>query len=500
MKLSILPEKEQALVALAAGRAVTLQASVVNDILSPIAAFQKLAAGYPDAYLLESVEGGERIGRLSMLGLGAVRRFSYRDGIFTIRHNGDAAQQLPTDKPLDELRRAFRAVPVEPAHIGVRFAGGAVGYIGYETVRTFEDIELKGATAFGSFPELDLRVAETVLVFDRVLNRLHLLTYVFPGGDSGAAYDAAAARLQAMREALAAATAEPLPLLPVAGSERTPIRGQSNQTREQYENAVRRALEYIRAGDIFQMVPSQRWQYPLEQEPLHIYRCLRAVNPSPYMFFIKMDNARYLIGSSPEILVRLEGKLATVRPIAGTRPRGKNEAEDARLAEELRNDPKECAEHVMLVDLGRNDLGRVCCPGTVRPAELMVIEKYSHVMHIVSEVTGELRDDCDAFALLAATFPAGTVSGAPKIRAMQIINELEPEPRGPYAGAVGYVGFDGNLDTCIALRTMFVDGDKLYLQAGAGIVADSDPASEWEETVNKARGMQLALDWAAASQ
>ncbi|HNW91903.1 MAG TPA: chorismate-binding protein, partial [bacterium] len=348
-ELTILPERAAALASLAAGRAVTLQASVVNDVLTPIAAFQKLAANQPNAYLLESVEGGEQVGRLSMLGLGAVRRFSYRDGIFRVQQNGDPAGEIPTAKPLDELRRAFHAVPVEPAHIGVRFANDAVGYIGYKTVHTFEDIELKNATALGSFPEMDLRVAETVLVFDRVLNRLHLLTYVFPGGDAGAAYDAATARLRATAAELAAATAEPLPLLPVAGNARTPIRGVSNQTREQYESAVRRALDYIRAGDIFQVVPSQRWAYPLAQDPLHIYRCLRAVNPSPYMFFIKLDGARYLIGSSPEILVRLEGGTATVRPIAGTRPRGKTEAEDAKLAEELQQDPKERAEHVMLV-------------------------------------------------------------------------------------------------------------------------------------------------------
>jgi len=494
--MDLVPGREEAIGQLEPGKVVTLHAALISDMLTPISAFARLQGKYQDAYLLESVEGGEKIGRLSIIGLGSARRYSYADGCFCEEADGRIINKVETNHPIRELRRVLNNLAVESADIGVAFNGGAVGYISYEAVRTFEDIKLVGETRFGGFPEIDFRVAELLLVFDHVMQRLHLMTYIFGDDQPAAAYDQAVDRLRQLHADLTA----PAPIAyrmfaPMSRNQPEKISGTANFTRPEFEAAVRRCLEYIRAGDIFQVVLSQRWRYPSDEiDPVLLYRALRVINPSPYMFFYK-SGEQSIIGSSPEILVRLEGRQAVVRPIAGTRPRGKDPEGDCANAAELLADPKECAEHIMLVDLGRNDLGRVCDYGSVKPTELLAIERYSHVMHIVSHVVGQLREGYDAFDLLEAAFPAGTVSGAPKIRAMEIINELEPGPRGPYAGAVGYFGFDGNLDTCIAIRTVFIDGRDLYLQAGAGIVADSDPGREWEETVNKARGMQMALDW-----
>jgi anthranilate synthase component 1 len=321
-----------------------------------------------------------------------------------------------------------------------------------------------------------------------------------PGSDADAAYDEAVARLEATEEAIAA----PLPAWapsPVGPAGRTGGDLWSNLSRAQYEDAVRRAKAYIAAGDIFQVVLSQRLMRPTQAAPFSIYRALRRINPSPYMFFLDLggDPPTCLVGSSPEVLVRLQGRTAEVRPLAGTRPRGKTEEEDRAREADLLADPKERAEHVMLVDLGRNDLGRVCAYNTVRVPELLATERYSHVIHLVSHVTGELREGMDAFDLLRATFPAGTVSGAPKVRAMEIIEELEDTRRGPYAGAVGYFGFDGTMDTCITIRTIVIQGGTAYLQAGAGIVADSDPGREWEETLHKVRALSTAIEMAEQS-
>jgi anthranilate synthase component 1 len=316
-----------------------------------------------------------------------------------------------------------------------------------------------------------------------------------PGCDLDTLYDEALERLDAVEAQLLAPLPAPTPPPGAAGNELVP-----NLSRAEYEEAVRQGKEYISAGDIFQVVLSQRLSRRTQADPFSIYRALRRVNPSPYMFFLDLggDPPTYLVGSSPEVLVRLQGRTAAVRPLAGTRPRGQTEQEDKQLEADLLADPKERAEHVMLVDLGRNDLGRVCEYNTVHVPELMAVERYSHVMHIVSHVSGQVRPDKDAYDLLRATFPAGTVSGAPKVRAMEIIEELEGTRRGPYAGAVGYIGFNGNMDTCITIRTILIRGETAYLQAGAGIVADSDPTREWEETLHKARALSTAIQMAEA--
>jgi anthranilate synthase component 1 len=388
--------------------------------------------------------------------------------------------------------------PVAPVHRVAqglpRFYGGAVGYLGYDMVRFFERLP-DTSIDDRSLPDMHLLVTNTLVVFDHVRHRLAVFAnaHVPPGCDLDAAYDEAVARLDAVEAGMRA----PLPPLPAPpgqpGGEVEP-----SVPRATYEASVRTAKEYIAAGDIFQVVLSQRLARRTAADPFSIFRALRRVNPSPYMFFLDLGGEPpvTLIGSSPEVLVRSQGRTAEVRPLAGTRPRGKDEEEDRELEEDLLSDPKERAEHVMLVDLGRNDLGRVCEYGTVQVPELLQIERYSHVMHIVSHVTGQMQEDKDAYDLLRATFPAGTVSGAPKVRAMEIIEELEGLRRGPYAGAVGYVGFNGNMDTCIAIRTIVMQGDVAYFQAGAGIVADSDPAREWEETLHKARALSVAIEMA----
>ncbi len=400
------------------------------------------------------------------------------------------------DDPLAELsdilnQRKPISMPDLPA-----FTGGAVGYWGYDIVRHFERLP-ETATADLDLPDAVFLLADNLVIFDHVKHRLILLAnarlkdHVSAGSrfDFTAAYADAVARI----EKIVAQLAQPLipPALPDVsnGNEWS-----SNKSQDEYEDMVREAKEYIAAGDIFQVVLSQRLTRSTKADPFAIYRALRMTNPSPYMFFLDLPNELRLIGASPEMHVRLEEGVAQVHPIAGTRWRGKTPEEDARLAEDLLADPKERAEHVMLVDLGRNDLGRVCKYGTVEVPVMMTVERYSHVMHIVSDVVGELNDDMDAFSLLHATFPAGTVSGAPKVRAMEIIEELEGGRRGPYAGAVGWIGYDGAMDTCIAIRTILMHGDVCHVQAGAGIVADSDPTYEFNETHNKARALAVAVE------
>jgi len=482
------------------GALVPVYRELPADLETPVSVYLKLC-GQGASFLLESVEKAEQIGRYSFLGINPRRQIRSRGDEVTIVDNGhtESRRLVEGQDPLHVVaNEVARYQPVAPLHKIVtglpRFYGGAVGYMGYDLVRFFERLPDTSIDQRG-LPDLHLLLTDTLVAFDHVQHRVLLFAnaHVPEGTDLDAAYDDAVARLDALEERVRA----PLPPQPTppgqSGGEPTP-----NMPREQYEAAVRQAKEYIAAGDIFQTVLSQRLTRPTQADPFTIYRALRRVNPSPYMFFLDLggDPPFYMIGSSPEVLVRSQGRTAEVRPLAGTRPRGKTEEEDRALEAELLADPKERAEHVMLVDLGRNDLGRVCEYGTVHVPELLATERYSHVMHIVSHVAGQLREDVDVYDLLRATFPAGTVSGAPKVRAMEIIEELEGLRRGPYAGAVGYFGFNGNMDTCITIRTIVMQGDVAYLQAGAGIVADSDPAREWEETLHKAGALGRAIEMA----
>jgi anthranilate synthase component 1 len=468
------------------------------DLETPVSVYLKLAGTSP-SFLLESVTGGERLARFSFIGVDPSRAYILRAGKWEIHSPASGAgvsiQEAGSD-PFALLRaelagRAFTPIPGLP-----RFDGGLVGYLGYEMVRYFEPaVQVEPDS---EMPDALFLLADTLVAFDHAYGRLVLIANPDP------ALPEAEGRLQAESrlDEIARRLADPLPRRALAVCpECQPASMEANIHREDYKHAVEIAKEHIAAGDIFQVVLSQRLSRKTTAEAFGIYRALRRLNPSPYMFFFDFDGLSggeplRLIGASPELHVRLEGREAALRPIAGTRPRGKTPLEDSTLEKDLLADPKECAEHVMLVDLARNDLGRVCEYGSVKVSELMVVERYSHVMHIVSHVEGKLRPEYDAFDLMAATFPAGTVSGAPKIRAMQIIHDLETSPRGSYAGAVGYFAFDGSMDTCITIRTLRMRGDEISVQAGAGIVADSDPEREYQETLNKARALSVAVDMA----
>ncbi len=482
----------------ARGVLVPVYRELPADLETPVSVYLKLRGQGP-SFLLESVEKAEQVGRYSFLGFNPRRQIIVRGREVTILDNGqpETRQLVAGEDPLRVVASELSHYqPVASFHKMADdlppFFGGAVGYLSYDLVRFFERLPETARDEL-NLPDLHLLVTDTLVIFDHVRHRLLVVANarVPPESDLDVAYDDAIARLNAI-EAQVRASLPPLPTPPrQPGVEMT-----SNMTREQFEATVRQAKEYIAAGDIFQVVPSQRLTRPTQAAPFSIYRALRGLNPSPYMFFLDLggDPPTHLIGSSPEVLVRLQGRMAEVRPIAGTRPRGKNANEDQALEAELLADPKERAEHVMLVDLGRNDLGRVCEFGTVQVPDLFTIERYSHVIHIVSRVTGRLRDGLDAYDLLRATFPAGTVSGAPKVRAMEIIEELEGVRRGHYAGAVGYFGFNGNMDTCITIRTILMRNNVAYLQAGGGIVADSHPTREWEETLHKARALGEAIE------
>lgn len=482
------------------GRLVPVYRELPADFETPVSVYLKLRGQGP-SFLLESVEKAEQVGRYSFLGFNPRRQIVARGRKATILDNGrpETRWLAEGEDPLHIVASEVgRYQPIAPVHELARdlpyFFGGAVGYLGYDLVRFFERLP---ETAYNDLdlPDLHLLVTDTLIVFDHVRHRLLAFVNapVSSESDLEAAYDEAMARLDEIEAQVRA----PLPPLP-APPGRPGGELKSNMTRHQFESAVRKAKEYIATGDIFQVVLSQRLTRPTQAEPFTIYRALRRLNPSPYMFFLDLggDPPVYLIGSSPEVLVRLQGRTAEVRPIAGTRPRGRDGDEDRALEAELLADPKERAEHVMLVDLGRNDLGRVCEFGTVQVPDLFTVERYSHVIHLVSRITGQLRAGLNAYDLLRATFPAGTVSGAPKVRVMEIIEELEGLRRGPYAGAVGYFGFNGNMDTCITIRTILMRGETAYLQAGAGIVADSDPTREWEETLHKARALGVAIEMA----
>ncbi|MBN1563379.1 MAG: anthranilate synthase component I, partial [Anaerolineae bacterium] len=473
------------------GDLVPVYRKLLADLETPVSVYLKLAQVSESSFLLESVEGGEQVGRYSFLGVNPKGSLIVHHNAVTIkRHDETITRELdPGEDPLHVIQAEFDRVQPVPVEGLPRFIGGAVGYISYDVVRYFERLP---ATAINDLdvPDAAFLLPDTLVIFDHAKHQLIILANAHNTGDPDAAYDDAVERI----DAITAALAGPLPYLP-DDARPQPVNSalQSNMTREKFEANVRDAKEYIAAGDAFQIVLSQRFSRQTSAHPFTIYRSLRALNPSPYMFFLRFSDEFSLIGASPEMMVRLEDGVATVRPIAGTRPRGATEAEDQAMAKELLEDEKERAEHVMLVDLGRNDLGRVCEYGTVRVPDMMYIERYSHVMHIVSQVHGQIRDNMNAFDLLRATFPAGTLSGAPKVRAMEIIEELEGVRRGPYGGAVGYFSFDGSMDTCITIRTMMQRGDTIYFQSGAGIVADSDPGREYDETVNKARAVAVAV-------
>lgn len=476
---------------------IPLVREVLADLDTPLSTYLKLA-GTPFSYLLESVHGGEKWGRYSIIGLPCrtVLRLRANAGTaeIVVERDHEPVERVHTDDPLAWLaafQGRFRAVTIPDLP---RFTGGLVGYFGYDTVRFMEPRlgPFTKADPLG-LPDAVLLLSEEIVVFDNLRGKLYVVVHADP--DVPGALEKARQRLDVITDRLRRAT----PCNPPHDRCRAVNEADflSGFTREGFEGAVRRAKEYIVAGDIMQVVLSQRLSIPFDAAPLDLYRALRTLNPSPYMFYLDLGDF-HIVGSSPEILVHLEDGMVTVRPIAGTRPRGASEEQDRAFAKELLADPKERAEHLMLIDLGRNDVGRVAEIGSVRLTEKMTIERYSHVMHIVSNVTGQLRDDASTTQVLRATFPAGTVTGAPKIRAMEIIDELEPVKRGVYAGAVGYLGWGGTMDTAIAIRTAVIKEGMLHIQVGAGIVADSVPALEWEETMNKGRAMFRAVTLAAA--
>jgi anthranilate synthase component 1 len=473
------------------GTFVPISKEIMADLLTPVSAFLKIAEHSDYAFLLESVEGGEHVGRYSFLGKDPFLILRSRDGETLIERAGATSTGAkPFIQTLRELMNSFQSPFVQGLP---RFTGGAVGYLSYDTAEWFEAAVARKDTKEEGQDESGFMLFDTVLAFDHVQHRILLIANARISGDEDlrALYQFACAKIEFLERELERALSLP------KGAPGPPLELESNFTQPAFEAIVRKAKEHIAAGDIYQVVLSQRFSAEVGVDPFTVYRALRHVNPSPYMFFIRMGD-RSIVGSSPEMLVRVEGRRAVTHPIAGTRPRGRNEEEDQRMADELKRNEKERAEHVMLVDLGRNDLGRVCEYGTVRVPTFMTLERYSHVMHLVSVVEGQLSDEYDRLDALVSCFPAGTVSGAPKVRAMQIIGDLEPTRRGIYAGAVGYLDFAGNLDFCITIRTIVLERGRASVQAGAGIVADSNPTAEFEETRDKARAMVNALELALA--
>ena len=491
------------------GNLIPVYREIPGDLETPVSAYFKIAGKSKYSFLLESVEGEEKVARFSFLARDPEVVIQSKGGdVKIVRHaSGKPSVQAAKvkDTPLSFIRDILRqykfvALPGLP-----RFCGGLVGYLGYDIVRFFEKLPHTTKDDL-NLPDTYLVLAKDLVIFDHINHKMKVIScaYVDPKSSSQKKlqeYKKSVARIDTLVRELN----KPLVVnvksaqgKKAASTRRVPIglKAKSNFTSAQFRKIVEKAKERIQAGDIIQVVLSQRFAVDLTTEPFNIYRKLRSLNPSPYMYYLNFADVR-IVGSSPELLIRCEAGVVETRPIAGTRPRGKDEAQDAALARDLLGDPKEKAEHIMLVDLGRNDLGRVCAQGTVQITEFMNIEKYSHVMHIVSNVRGKLREDKDGLDVLQAAFPAGTVSGAPKIRAMEIIDELERVDRGPYAGCIGYFSFSGNLDTCITIRTIVVKGKKAYVQAGAGIVADSVPDKEYQETVNKAKAQLKAIELAA---
>ena len=469
------------------GNLIPVYREIMADMDTPVSAFKKLDDG-KFSYLLESIEGGEKWARYSFLGSSPSVIIRSKGNMVEVVNNGVTTCQV-AQNPLTCVRELLaRFSPVEVDGLP-RFFGGAVGYLGYDMVRHFEDLPTDKPAFLGAFDSYFL-ITDTIVIFDNMCQKIKVVSnaHISEETPPEEAYRLAIEKI----EDIIGRLRSPLPHQQISCSGKS-VEFISNISRENFEASVEKAKEFVRSGDIIQVVLSQRFSGDLSADPLDIYRVLRTLNPSPYMFFLRLEET-VIAGASPEVMVRKEGSHVELRPIAGTRPRGANPEADALLAAELLADPKERAEHVMLVDLGRNDLGRVCTTGSVKVTELMVIEKYSHVMHIVSNVQGELCEEHDAFDLVRATFPAGTLSGAPKIRAMQIIDELEAVRREIYGGAVGYFSFSGNMDLAIAIRTLVIKDGQVHLQAGAGIVADSDPATEWQETVNKGMAVMRAVE------
>ncbi len=475
---------------------------VLADCDTPVSAFRKLARG-PYTFLLESVEGGERLARYSFVGILPERVARVRGSTVEWRHltgpRAGTVETAPCDDPLRLVEAEFArdrvapvAMPGTPGMTLPRFAGGAVGYLGYEAAARFERVPVPERDDLG-LPDAVLIFSDTLLVFDHVAHRARIVTHARLDGDLGDARHAAGERLDVIEAALEGPYAPEPATKPERHGAR--MRGAGKADQAAFEARVRQAKEAIAAGDLFQIVLSRRMTRPTSASPFAVYRALRALNPSPYLFYIDCDDFA-LAGASPEMLVRLEGREVALHPIAGTRPRGATAGADAAFEAELRYDPKEQAEHVMLVDLGRNDVGRIAQPGTVRVTEMMGVERYSHVMHLVSHITGALRPDLTGFDAVRAAFPAGTLTGAPKIHAMELIAAIEGERRGVYGGGVGYFSRDGNLDMAIAIRTLVLKDDIAYAQAGAGIVADSDPTAEFHETERKAEALWRAVDMA----
>jgi len=471
---------------------IPLMREVLADLDTPLSTYLKLADG-PYSYLFESVQGGEKWGRYSIIGLPCRKLIRIHEQQVRVYTDNTVIEEATVDDPLAWIEDFYGRYKVYEQDNLPRFTGGLVGYFGYDTVRYIEPrLGRCPNTDPLQVPDILLMVSDEVIVFDNLAGKLYVVIYVDPANKD--AFVSGQARLDEVIDKLRSATPRQAQARSLQVSEQDFISG---FTQQGFEDAVKKAREYIVDGDVMQVVLSQRLSIPFHSRPLNLYRALRSLNPSPYMYYLDLDDF-YVVGSSPEILVHMEHDVVTVRPIAGTRPRGKDEEEDQTLELDLLADPKELAEHLMLIDLGRNDVGRIAQTGSVEVTEKMVVERYSHVMHIVSNVIGKIKPGMSAIDVLRATFPAGTVSGAPKIRAMEIIDELEPVKRGVYSGAVGYLAWSGNMDTAIAIRTAVIKDEMLHIQAGAGIVYDSVPRNEWDETMNKGRAVFRAVAMAEA--
>ncbi len=483
------PDKEDFIKKAKHANLIPVCKEISADFLTPLLAYNKIKD--KNSFLFESVEGEEKIARFSFLGSRPSTIIFVKKDSLIIRH-GKKVKTLHYKNPFDYIRKFMKQFKAAQTKGLPRFFGGLVGYIGYDCIRYFEDIPDTARDDLKLYDAI-LMLTDTILIFDHITHKIKIVSNAYIQSKAKASlirqYDKAIRQIEAIVAKLNKPTKE---FIPKERYIQRSLKIESNFKKEEFKEAVIKAKEYIKKGDIIQVVLSQRFEAKLDKDPMDVYRTLRSINPSPYMFYLSFGNLK-LIGSSPEIMVRSEEGIVRIRPIAGTRRRGKDEKEDSGLIKDLLSDPKECAEHIMLVDLGRNDLGRICKSGTVKIAEFMVIEKYSHVMHIVSDCVGSIQKNKDSFDVLKASFPAGTVAGAPKIRAMEIIDELENIKRGIYAGCVGYFSFSGNMDTCIAIRTIVVKGNTAYAQAGAGIVADSKPENEYKETQNKAKAMLKAL-------
>lgn len=483
------PNKEEFTKLSKKGNLIPVYREILADFQTPLSCYARIdKSNY--SFLLESVEGGERLARYSFLGGFPSLVFSSKaDKI--ILTEGKVRKTFTTNDPIQELKKILSQYKFVRVDGLPRFSGGLVGFFGYDMVRFMEDLPDKNPDDL-KVPDSVFMLTDMLLIFDHVDHKIKVVSNVHVKANPLKSYDEAITKIEKIINELKSV---PSKKIATVNKRAAGLRLKSNFTEEGFEKIVKKAKEYIKKGDIIQVVLSQRFEARIESSPFQIYRALRSINPSPYMYYLKLNDFS-LVGSSPEIMVRCEDGVVELRPIAGTRPRGASEEEDSSLLKELLADPKERAEHIMLVDLGRNDIGRVCSYKSVKVSELMTIEKYSHVMHIVSDVSGRLKDNKDVFDVIRATFPAGTVSGAPKVRAMEIIDELENVRRGTYAGSVGYFSFSGNLDSCITIRTILIKDNVAYIQAGAGIVADSDPKREYQETVNKAKALVRAIEMA----